>query len=120
MQLRSIFACFPATIAGGALYAGGAWLGGVGAYAATPLVGLLTCWVHTDVRRAFKKHHGITAVERDRLLTAFCDPCAMCQEVRELELKSAHAAAVAAGPYVGEGQDPYAAPAMQPNGMQKG
>ena len=55
-----------------------------------PLVGVLTMGLHYNVRTAFKKQHGIVhdGPCPDLALLAFCDACMLCQELRELEVRT--------------------------------
>ena len=89
-------ACCLYTTIGGAIYAGGALFAGVGAYAAMPLVGLLTSALHYNVRSAFKRQHGIaeTGCCPDLAYLICCDACVLCQELRELDMRAAPRAVV--------------------------
>ena len=55
-----------------------------------PLVGLLTSALHYNVRRAFKVKHGISDVSccPEFAYLVFCDACMLCQELREMDLRS--------------------------------
>jgi hypothetical protein len=70
--------------------------------------------MHAPVRVAFKRQHGILAAEQDCLLTMCCDPCVLCQELRELETRTTAAPAVMLNPgYV----QPSGQMMMQPQPM---
>jgi hypothetical protein len=124
-------ACCAYATVGGAFYAAGALLFGIGGIAMGPIIGafclfavllphglrstrhlpaerstvrpralcvcvragVFTSCMHAPMRVAFKRQHGILAAEQDCLLTMCCDPCVLCQELRELETRT-HAPAV--------------------------
>ena len=56
-----------------------------------PVVGLLTSALHYNVRRAFKVKHGISDMSccPEFAYLVFCDACMLCQELREMDLRSA-------------------------------
>jgi hypothetical protein len=51
------------------------------------LAGTFTALMHAPMRQAFKANHGILTGENDCLLAWCCDPCIMCQELRELDAR---------------------------------
>ena len=89
-------ACCLYTAVGGAIYTAGALFLGIGAYLAMPVVGLLTSGLHLNVRRAFKRQYGImdAGLCPDLACLVFCDACMLCQELRELELRTTPCIAV--------------------------
>ena len=83
-------ACFLHASIGGMFYAGGTLLFGVGALAMVPIVSVFTSPLHYNVRKAFKNQHGIhhgPGCCPDLAYLCFCDPCVLCQELRELDMR---------------------------------
>lgn len=71
-------------------YAGGVLLFGVGALAMVPIVSVFTSPLHYNVRKAFKAQNGIPhgpGCCPDLAYLCFCDPCVLCQELREIDLR---------------------------------
>jgi hypothetical protein len=76
---------------GGIFYAAGVLFFGAGALAMAPVVSLFTSPIHWGVRKALKAQHGIAheGCCPDFACVALCDPCVLCQELREIELRTA-------------------------------
>jgi PLAC8 family len=76
---------------GGIFYAAGVLFFGAGALAMAPVVSLFTSPIHWGVRKALKAQYGIAheGCCPDFACVALCDPCVLCQELREIELRTA-------------------------------
>ena len=78
-------------IGGTVYFFGTAVTGGALNFAFVPVAGLLTSWLHVSLRRGLRREHLIdepaTCAENDWTLAICCDPCAVCQELREIELR---------------------------------
>jgi Cys-rich protein (TIGR01571 family) len=78
-------------IIGGSVYAAGVMFFGLLTPALIPVAGALTSCFHVSLRRGLKRHHGIEdgsgCCENDWVLAVCCDPCAVCQEQREIDLR---------------------------------
>ena len=84
-------ACVLHCIIGGSVYAAGVMFFGLLTPALIPVAGALTSCFHVSLRRGLKRHHGIEdgsgCCENDWVLAVCCDPCAVCQEQREIALR---------------------------------
>ena len=84
-------ACVLHCIIGGSVYAAGVMFFGLLTPALIPVAGALTSCFHVSLRRGLKRHHGIEdgsgCCENDWVLAVCCDPCAVCQEQREIDLR---------------------------------
>ena len=125
-------ACVLHGLIGGSVYAAGALFFGVLTFAMVPIAGALTSCFHVSLRRGLKRHHGITdasgCCQDDWVLACCCDPCAVCQELREIDLRRPRVIAHPGGmlppghmvmnPMMGVAPPPPGmyAPPMQPGG----
>jgi Cys-rich protein (TIGR01571 family) len=74
----------------GIFYAGGTLFFGLGALAMVPIISVFTSPLHYNVRKAFKGQNGIPhgpGCCPDMAYLCFCDPCVLCQELRELDMR---------------------------------
>jgi len=85
---NEVGACVGYALIGGSMYTA-AGLFGVPCFA-TPVVGVLLACANYPVRRALKAKYGIAQhpdVCPDCAVVTFCELCALCQEIREIELR---------------------------------
>ena len=84
-------ACVLHGLIGGSVYFVGALFFGGLTFGLVPVAGALTSCLHVSLRRGLKRHHGIAdgtgCCENDWVLAVCCDPCATCQEQREIDLR---------------------------------
>lgn len=84
-------ACIMHCLIGGSVYAVSSIFLGILTVAAIPVVGALTSCLHVSLRRGLKRQYGIAdppgGCDNDWVLAVCCDPCAICQELREIDLR---------------------------------
>lgn len=84
-------ACIMHCLIGGSVYAVSSIFLGILTVAAVPVVGALTSCLHVSLRRGLKRQYGIAdapgGCDNDWVLAVCCDPCAICQELREIDLR---------------------------------